>query len=453
MRKFIFFVLVLFLLIVFGALLSTRFFPQLYVAAFNHFSSEQVSVDSLNIRYFPLSVKANGVTLNDAKEDALVTAQDLSFSAQPVSWLQGKRNFWRADLADVNVQLHKFPTSSESTESEDTTLEKLDIHQILSGLNLKIDAVRIQLDANSYVDINYLNTALNDDGLSDYKLIEQEVEFSLDYVALEGIEKTLHVEGELHSKIVDGVSKLNVNIPSVDLSSMLVLNEAVDPTTNLDTESNEVVDTEEGAVDWQWLSLFDPVELGLTVDEILWSKSSVRQMNVVLMLGQSIAFTQRSAVAWLDSEGLSFDDEISLTGQWKPTAMLSTGADLRGHTEIKTSALTVSVNGDLNVNGVEGSDLLIKLSSSNVPLKSDALDEATLTLLEQYFPIDVEAKLKQTDSILGLNIDSAQFGKSDIKGSLSINSQAAELLEVIACLLYTSPSPRDLSTSRMPSSA
>ena len=169
---------------------------------------------------------------------------------------------------------------------------------------------------------------------------------------------------------------------------------------------------EESAVDWQWLSLFEPVELDLTVDEILWSKSSVRQMNVVLMLDQSIAFTQRSGVAWLDSEGLSFEDEISLAGQWKPISMSSIGADLRGHTEFKTSALTLNVNGDLNVNGVEGSDLLVKLSSSNVPLKSEALDEATLALLEQYFPVGIEAKLKQADNVLGLNIESAQFGLS-----------------------------------------
>ena len=33
------------------------------------------------------------------------------------------------------------------------------------------------------------------------------------------------------------------------------------------------------------------------------------------------------------------------------------------------------------------------------------------------------------------------------------NQQAAEASPLAACLLYTSPSPRDLSTSRMPSSA
>ena len=33
------------------------------------------------------------------------------------------------------------------------------------------------------------------------------------------------------------------------------------------------------------------------------------------------------------------------------------------------------------------------------------------------------------------------------------NVVSEALQEVLACLLYTSPSPRDLSTSRMPSSA
>ena len=36
---------------------------------------------------------------------------------------------------------------------------------------------------------------------------------------------------------------------------------------------------------------------------------------------------------------------------------------------------------------------------------------------------------------------------------VSINSAAVRRPELISCLLYTSPSPRDLSTSRMPSSA
>ena len=40
-----------------------------------------------------------------------------------------------------------------------------------------------------------------------------------------------------------------------------------------------------------------------------------------------------------------------------------------------------------------------------------------------------------------------------IMGGLAINFALAYLISNKCCLLYTSPSPRDLSTSRMPSSA
>ena len=43
--------------------------------------------------------------------------------------------------------------------------------------------------------------------------------------------------------------------------------------------------------------------------------------------------------------------------------------------------------------------------------------------------------------------------KTRIQTLLDTTSQRLEELLAEACLLYTSPSPRDLSTSRMPSSA
>ena len=41
----------------------------------------------------------------------------------------------------------------------------------------------------------------------------------------------------------------------------------------------------------------------------------------------------------------------------------------------------------------------------------------------------------------------------DWPSTYHLSAQRANLLRPLACLLYTSPSPRDLSTSRMPSSA
>ena len=50
----------------------------------------------------------------------------------------------------------------------------------------------------------------------------------------------------------------------------------------------------------------------------------------------------------------------------------------------------------------------------------------------------------------GIYVD-ATFGRGG--HTQGILDQLGESGQVIACLLYTSPSPRDLSTSRMPSSA
>ena len=44
-------------------------------------------------------------------------------------------------------------------------------------------------------------------------------------------------------------------------------------------------------------------------------------------------------------------------------------------------------------------------------------------------------------------------GKSNLYRALRLLAETAQGGVVNACLLYTSPSPRDLSTSRMPSSA
>ena len=44
-----------------------------------------------------------------------------------------------------------------------------------------------------------------------------------------------------------------------------------------------------------------------------------------------------------------------------------------------------------------------------------------------------------------------RLNSTDVKFLYEVNSETRKLIK--SCLLYTSPSPRDLSTSRMPSSA
>ena len=65
-------------------------------------------------------------------------------------------------------------------------------------------------------------------------------------------------------------------------------------------------------------------------------------------------------------------------------------------------------------------------------------------LLPFYYPIDGE----------DAGFDPIDHGMVDPRlGNWDDLNDLSQEIEIMACLLYTSPSPRDLSTSRMPSSA
>ena len=62
-------------------------------------------------------------------------------------------------------------------------------------------------------------------------------------------------------------------------------------------------------------------------------------------------------------------------------------------------------------------------------------------------------RLKRVDTITAPEL-AAEFGLTDTAIRQHLETlEAAELVERTSCLLYTSPSPRDRTRSRMPSSA
>ena len=87
----------------------------------------------------------------------------------------------------------------------------------------------------------------------------------------------------------------------------------------------------------------------------------------------------------------------------------------------------------------------------------DRLNEAELTrLLEANFSSALDAKYALRDQTLW-SVFTHPLGELSDEQFLDCVAQVANLAnnfgQSYACLLYTSPSPRDLSTSRMPSSA
>ena len=188
-------------------------------------------------------------------------------------------------------------------------------------------------------------------------------------------------------------------------------------------------------MDWEWLSLFEPLQVDVSVGEALWSKSSVRDVDVTIKLdkAQAVTFSFESNVAWLESDEMSFEDKVTLDGQWQPISSPSVGPDLRGESTLVTSVLNLKLSGDVNVNGTNGNKLSVELDSSEVPVKG-LLDESTQAIVDQYLPIKTLFDVQQSAQTIELNINEASLGDSDIKGLVSLNTNPQGPLGVNAKL-------------------
>ena len=94
--------------------------------------------------------------------------------------------------------------------------------------------------------------------------------------------------------------------------------------------------------------------------------------------------------------------------------------------------------------GVEAVDLGAPIS---VPVGTPTLGRIFNVIGE---PVDEQGDVTY-DETLPIHRDAPAFTELETKPS--IFETGIKVVDLLACLLYTSPSPRDLSTSRMPSSA
>jgi len=407
--KFLIYFTILLLLIVLVAIIGLRFFPQLYVSAFNHFSEDQVSAEQLDINFVPLEVTIGNLGVTNAKKATIVKVEKTKLSAQVMAWYNDKQSFWKASVSNADVQLLNLPETSSDSSSSNSVTSKINIHKILSGLDLQIDGTQVQIDDKQSLYVEKLYTSLNDKNLSDYKLIEQDIEFAVSFTgATDANDLPLKLSGLLQSRYIDGVSVLKLSVPEIDLS---LFTPTEGSETDVDTANPSSVNDIESSIaetvmDWQFLSLFEPLQVEANVGEVLWSKSSVRNIDLTAKLDQSMTFSYKSDVAWLESDEFSFEDNVQLAGQWQPILPAVIGADLRGESTLSTSSLNLKLGGDVNVNGVTGNKLSIEFDSSKVPVEG-LLDEQTQALVDQYFPIKTMFDVQQSAETIDLQFNQA----------------------------------------------
>ena len=106
----------------------------------------------------------------------------------------------------------------------------------------------------------------------------------------------------------------------------------------------------------------------------------------------------------------------------------------------------VSEEGSDSDDGDEGDDLTLSLAA----MEEAVFDDVMVTLNEIAGTFKIYEYLQERQ-LAGEELSEDEFQKLQSKRILL--AEQMQNIYLNACLLYTSPSPRDLSTSRMPSSA
>lgn len=430
MRKFFIVLLFIVSVILTAITISVRFFPQLYTSAFNHFSNNQASIENIKIQFFPLSAKLENFEFTNKDTQKLLNVKEVDFTVQLIGWLQGKNNFWEASITDADINIDKIleSTTNNSETKDSTTTEKTHLHNVLSMLNIQIKNVRININEQSYVSIKRLNTTLNDTNLSDYRLIHQEIDFSIDYYDNSAFKESFTFEGLIQSRLKDNTSVINVIIPELELSQILDSK----PTEINQKESVQLKDspTPESPIDWSWMSSLAALKLSISAEEIILADSKVSNLALAIKLDKEIEFSQTSEIVWLESESFSFDDKLSMTGKWQPISDETLGADLQGQLSLATSTLNLNIDGKVNINGINDNDLNIALESKALPVRS-TLDQTNLTLIKQYFPVKTSLTLNQSEHLIDIKLHDAKLGTSDLKGALNIKTKPSTNMAVM----------------------
>ena len=106
-----------------------------------------------------------------------------------------------------------------------------------------------------------------------------------------------------------------------------------------------------------------------------------------------------------------------------------------------------SLNKQLHLDFIYGS--VKKLNEKNVLILLDGQQRITTLFLLYWYAAIKEERMDKFQELFCFRKE--DIIKSKLRYEVRVSSE--EFLDYIICLLYTSPSPRDLSTSRMPSSA
>lgn len=426
MRKFLVVFAAFIVLIISAFFITIKAAPKTFVWLFNQYSDHSIKVHSLGVDLWPIKMKAKGLTLTTPQGRKFV---DIGQAYLGINWLgnlKGQHHFLNAQLSDGYIRLDDLgsePANNNDTAKDSQSQRALDPHRFISMSTLQVNDITLIIDEQTNIAISRINNRVQNQPSSDYRSIESDFDIQLVYST---DSQSITANGTLQSRSVGDWSELSLNLPNLDLRSFIAKNDHATPASKasetdllkepVDTANHTTsTDTPEAIIDWAWLSSIGPTRVIANIDHLALGNPSLSNVALSLSINKSIDYLHTAQLSW-KSEALNFNDTIELSGHWTPKDIATKFADLTGKSTLITPSAQIAISGDLNVNGVEGNQLVISANSKTTPFTIKHSDFTAA----HYFPLQLDFNYQHFKEKVALSIDRALVGNSDVAGEISL---------------------------------
>lgn len=425
--KWLLLIAVTLVLLAVAALLVVQQKPNLIVVAVNKYTPYSLSADAINLKYFPLSLNAETVVVqNKAKQTALRLGKlDLQSSLKHL--LKSKPTI-SLNLNDGEVWLQRFASASESQSSKSNSSETNDsyhLHELITRLDLNVENVVVYLDQASKVNLNTIKS-VKKNTQQGWEAQTNSIDIDVAWQdSAPTSDVALDLKMSLTSKFIDNKSVLDIHIPSLDVSGLVSEGEQERESEALGSEK-KIADALESPIDWRWMKSVKPVSIDLLVDELQQANNKAEKVNMSIGLGKAIQVSGAAIADWSLSDSARFNDALKVEMQLTPLGQVTSKQDVDLNVMFSSSIASVEVEGKANLNGQAGNQLSLKVQAKQMPVLLNATNEG----IAHWFPLNLVSSLDVGAQAAKLQLSSLTMGNSDLKGELSAGFEEDQPLAI-----------------------
>ncbi len=372
--------------------------PQQALRAASLASGLQIQAEAFTVSPWPVELNADKLTVSQKDDTPLLRANDLKLSVDLPGLIAPEKAFWslRSNQLDVYTR-----GDEGATEGPQQASAALDFARLLGFESIQLGQVGVHSEASSTV----------------YR-INAERQSPEQFKLRISSDANLDLAATVTHRNQTGQHLLQVRLQPLDLRPLLGSQQA---------DSQPVSGAEEAEINWAWLGLLRNLRLTLDTERLDLPGLSLEQLSTqILFAVRQLTVEEFSTDLMLESndQPTAFRG-LTLKGTFTTVGTQTTGLDGRGEVKLSAPGLSASVDGELNLNGIDGQQALLSIMLSDQSVLTSVLPPIAST----YLPIDLTASINGRGETLELADLKLTAGKSDLAGHLSLHLEAQQIIQ------------------------